>query len=511
MTRGTGHPRSRSRSCAGRTVAVCLALAAINGLTGCGDGSQAEQTPRTERADTAGSTITHFLNDDDDATEAARRRIIPAAEPAPKPTERMEADASCITAGCHVDYLTTRYTHGPVSQMACDTCHGPETEVHTFPMKRAGNATCTFCHAVTGTRAHEHDAGTAHGGTSCHDAHASDTKYLLRADSIEASCRTCHTVPLKRFAHEPFADGQCTLCHHPHQSDEQKLLRTAGGNDHCYACHESMRLRIANAPFVHEPAQDNCVTCHDPHTSDHPAELHDATHEHCLSCHTDMAQTVDRAAVSHDALFTGRSCANCHDPHAAGRTALLSDRVDHLCMQCHDEPVTTRDGRTLASMTATLERKHLHGPVRSGDCDACHSAHGSSNARLLRKSFPEAFYAEFDLANYALCFECHNADLVLAERTASLTEFRDGDRNLHYVHVHRDRKGRTCRTCHLMHGSDLPQHMASEVPFEDSQWAMPIGFERHENGGSCAPGCHEPMQYERGGVMPDADREGGAP
>jgi hypothetical protein len=48
-----------------------------------------------------------------------------------------------------------------------------------------------------------------------------------------------------------------------------------------------------------------------------------------------------------------------------------------------------------------------------------------------------------------------------------------------------------------MHGSDLPRHMASSVPFEGSNWSMPINYEQKPNGGSCAPGCHTPQAYDR--------------
>jgi hypothetical protein len=89
--------------------------------------------------------------------------------------------------------------------------------------------------------------------------------------------------------------------------------------------------------------------------------------------------------------------------------------------------------------------------------------------------------------------------MVLEEKTASLTNFRDGDRNLHFVHVNRDDKGRSCKTCHAIHGSNLPNHMASEVPFEGSNWSMPIEFEKTTGGGKCAPGCHVPKTYTRGG------------
>jgi predicted CXXCH cytochrome family protein len=142
-------------------------------------------------------------------------------------------------------------------------------------------------------------------------------------------------------------------------------------------------------------------------------------------------------------------------------------------------------------------RPFLHGPVRSGNCTACHDAHGSGHAALLRRDFPKAFYASFDLENYALCFDCHDKALVLTEKTTALTEFRDGARNLHYLHVNRAEKGRTCTACHDIHGSDQPKHMAAAVPFEGSPWALPIQFEKTAGGGRCAPGCHAPKSYQR--------------
>jgi predicted CXXCH cytochrome family protein len=152
-------------------------------------------------------------------------------------------------------------------------------------------------------------------------------------------------------------------------------------------------------------------------------------------------------------------------------------------------------------------RRFLHGPVRSGNCTACHDAHGSSHAALLRRDFPKAFYASFDLENYALCFSCHDKALVLTPTTTALTGFRDGDRNLHYLHVNRAENGRTCTSCHDIHGSDQPSHIADQVPFEGSPWALPIQFEKTTDGGHCAPGCHEPKSYQRGPATP----KGGLP
>ena len=84
----------------------------------------------------------------------------------------------------------------------------------------------------------------------------------------------------------------------------------------------------------------------------------------------------------------------------------------------------------------------------------------------------------------------------------ALTDFRNGDRNLHHVHVNRERKGRTCRACHETHASSRDKHIRDSVPFGEGGWELPIGFERRANGGSCAPGCHTPYAYDRVDPVP---------
>ena len=127
----------------------------------------------------------------------------------------------------------------------------------------------------------------------------------------------------------------------------------------------------------------------------------------------------------------------------------------------------------------------------------CHDPHGSKEPQLLERSFPKTFYTSFAVEKYDLCFTCHEKALVLNEKTTSLTGFRDGDANLHFIHVNRDQKGRSCKGCHNVHGSDLPNHLASEVPFEGSTWAMPMQFEKNADGGKCTPGCHKERAYNR--------------
>jgi len=75
--------------------------------------------------------------------------------------------------------------------------------------------------------------------------------------------------------------------------------------------------------------------------------------------------------------------------------------------------------------------------------------------------------------------------------------FKDGQRNLHFVHVNKKVKGRTCRACHEVHASKHPDHTSDTVPFGAGGWEYKLNFEKTATGGQCLPGCHERKEYVR--------------
>jgi predicted CXXCH cytochrome family protein len=456
---------------------LCVIVASF-ALMGCDDPrSDLSASPSTEAS---GASREHY-----GANVTPRPVVFPVGPKAPKPTAPLPKDASCVTAECHADFTRAPQIHSPVAQRACDACHANDVGDHNYPLKRDTTQTCTFCHSVAGTESHQHKA-LEQGCTSCHRPHTSQAKYLLKADTVEHTCAACHDLPLKKFAHQPFVKGECTMCHQPHQANNALLLRGGDGTKHCFTCHDGLKLTMQQAPHAHKPAAENCGACHDAHSTEHPKQLRAPLDQNCFSCHENIKKHVEHSNVQHAAMTTADKCANCHNAHASDSRDLLRQRMDQVCLTCHEKMRPTLEGS-----------KFLHGPIRAGSCSGCHDAHGAKFPRLLDRAFPKSFYTAFDPSKYALCFNCHEPQIVLEEKTDSLTEFRDGDRNLHFVHVNRDDKGRSCKTCHSIHGSNLPKHMASEVPFEGSNWAMPIEFEKTDDGGSCAPGCHVPKTYSR--------------
>ena len=218
--------------------------------------------------------------------------------------------------------------------------------------------------------------------------------------------------------------------------------------------------------------------------------------ELCFGCHKEMEKWVSAASVKHGALSTEKSCLNCHNAHVSDIDKMLALPPMDLCLGCHDRVQKRADGTFITNMKKLLEeKKNHHGPIRQKDCSGCHNTHGSDNFRMLREAYPPTFYIPFDVGQYALCFSCHEKSLVLDPETTKLTNFRNGSMNLHFKHVNKPEKGRTCRSCHKTHASNHPKHIRESVPF--GTWELPVNYEKTKTGGSCTPGCHKLKKYDR--------------
>jgi len=420
------------------------------------------------------------------------------ASPAVRPTKAVHFTEGCVSPECHASYHSAAFVHAPVRERSCETCHSEDAGGHVYPLRSEVDLLCRGCHQVDGVKAYQHGLVSGEGCTPCHDPHASEMRFLLHQPAVAGICERCHLPAQGLFRHEPYEKGECEACHESHESDWPLLLTSGEGIESCRACHADLVEVFESAERSHMRVEGTCLGCHGVHATDFGGHLIAPAAELCLSCHKDIKTQVDNASVSHGAAVTGDRCLSCHDPHASDRIMMLRTDLAHICLECHGKSVEAFDGRTIPDMTRMIEGQVFeHGPVEAGDCAACHNIHGAQHARLLRKPAPAVLLGRFDIRNYALCFDCHTSALVLDERTTTSTQFRQGDRNLHYLHLKKDRNQRTCTSCHAVHGSSQPRHMADHVSFEGSSWRMPIGFVLREDGGSCAPGCHEVLTYTR--------------
>ncbi|MBI5240943.1 MAG: cytochrome C [Elusimicrobia bacterium] len=408
------------------------------------------------------------------------------------------AGALCLAAApakakdcqsCHPAVFSQAHTHGPVGVKMCAVCHVNEKPAagkhHTFGLaKDGGPELCFSCHDTMRAKFDavkvKHAAIDAGGCTGCHDPHGSPQKFFLKGKTMAQTCGTCHDQIGKGAVVHPPVKQSCALCHEPHGGANEHLL-TQKQPGLCLDCHEGMRAAL-NGKHVHKPVATGCASCHDPHSAAKPMLVKaDPKKELCLGCHSAIAKHLKGAKYPHGAIAQ-KGCVGCHTPHTSDQAAILKAPMKTLCAGCHEEK------------KAELKNPFLHGPVAQNQCQGCHDPHGAPNPNILKAFFPPEFYNPYKDGLYALCFNCHETDIARESRTRALTNFRDGDRNLHYLHVHAE-KGRSCKACHQAHASSQAKHIRSSVPF--GSWKLPIDFKKTEIGGTCVVGCHNPKTYAR--------------
>ncbi len=416
------------------------------------------------------------------------------------------AASSCVTAKCHPGLADRPHAHEPVAAGDCGECHRQRPQVAhpaprgqaSFELVTAGAALCYQCHdRFSGGTMHEPVA--AGDCLECHDVHGSDSRGMMKkGDDGQPVCFSCHDdEPFAgKYGHGPAASGACGSCHEPHVAANPKLLRRSG-NSLCLGCHEDLAAGLNRARNVHQPlVKESCQACHAVHSSSHPHLLTDEGPRLCFRCHQDVATAYRKAKTRHPALYQGDRCGSCHRPHYADHEALLPAAEKDVCLRCHGRD-DHRRSQPLRNVAREIKGKqHLHGPLREGRCSACHQPHGSDHFRLLNGSYPATFYAPYKPGTYAFCLACHEENLLRFPDTTIYTQFRQGNRNLHYVHVANPRKGRSCRACHQAHASNGPR-LIDENGARFGDWQIPIRFVVTPNGGSCAPGCHRRLSYDR--------------
>jgi predicted CXXCH cytochrome family protein len=410
------------------------------------------------------------------------------------------AQNSCTSSGCHDSLLKLKDVHAATD--SCDSCHEsvstphPQKGVKTFKLSQEPPGLCYGCHDEFGKKSDVHPPVKDGMCTTCHDPHASNEDKLLAAP-LKDLCESCHDDKASAHVlHGPVSAGDCTACHTPHESDIKPLLLKKE-DELCQGCHLDIQKLLTEAD-VHPALEGGCTSCHNPHGSEHPKLLPAEGPEVCFQCHGDIEDKVGKSPVAHPPVRSEKGCATCHSPHASDNAKLLLVPEKDTCLACHKAIVTS-------AMTT------VHAPVRDGHCTACHDPHGGENTKLLVAEFPSGPYAPYTDQEFALCFTCHKREMLQYPDTSFATGFRDGERNLHYLHVNNKQKGRSCTLCHNVHGGANPKLIADSVPF--GKWNLPLKFVKTETGGSCAPGCHKPRSYDRKspGQKPEAGKPAAKP
>ncbi|MBI3207928.1 MAG: DmsE family decaheme c-type cytochrome [Candidatus Solibacter usitatus] len=270
-------------------------------------------------------------------------------------------------------------------------------------------------------------------------------------------CRTCHPDVVQGFFKNPhyksLASGKepagktgCEGCHGPGKSHIEalggkttipvaySLLTPRKVLDSCLACHGKDYARADIRHSAHSQGDVACNSCHSVHKSQSPKFLlaKQRQPDLCYGCHANV-RTQFSMPFKHRVNEGFMNCTDCHNPHgtpaASWRMGLRPRMVGHslgneeACLKCHS------DKRGPFAFE--------HAAVRVDGCETCHNPHGSTNAKLLRRT-----------SVFTTCLECHNGAPPFG-RTGEGVVLQTG------THDMRNPRYQNCTTCHVrIHGSN---------------------------------------------------------
>jgi DmsE family decaheme c-type cytochrome len=209
-------------------------------------------------------------------------------------------------------------------------------------------------------------------------------------EKVLDACLRCHSQTLSRAnirrSEHTQRDIVCTNCHSIHSSPTPKFLLAKQQTELCYGCHAAVRAQFS-MPFKHRVNEGfmQCTDCHNPHGSfaatwnmaarPRMVEQVLGNEEPCLKCHIDKRGPF----VFEHAAVRVDGCEVCHSPHGSTNTRLLRRPVVFtLCLECHNG--FGNFGRRLDGVPVPSPTHNLADP-RFQNCTACHvRIHGSNSS-----------------------------------------------------------------------------------------------------------------------------------
>ena len=252
----------------------------------------------------------------------------------------------------------------------------------------------------------------------------------------------------------------------------------------CFECHDY----FPEFAFQHEPAgSGECEACHEDHGDEETLMLVEEGSALCYQCHDEMGE----GKSVHPPVEDGE-CTACHNPHGSENETLLVTPSEELCFECHDN---YEEG----------SHQVLHAALDDG-CMECHNPHSSPYDKLFTASLTLSRLEIFTEEQGELCFNCHDLESFTSKRTED-TEFRQGQNNLHALHltggakpnkygILKKRDGQTCVACHLPHTALQERLIRTEFECKGT-FCYTMRFVSNDTGGTCVVGCHKPKTYSR--------------
>jgi DmsE family decaheme c-type cytochrome len=170
--------------------------------------------------------------------------------------------------------------------------------------------------------------------TTCHSIHSPQSeKAQLKTRTDAETCFTCHQTERaksRRNSHHPVREGKmaCSSCHNPHDGIRPKMMKADSVNELCYTCHAEKR-----GPFLFEHAavRENCTSCHEPHGSNHARLLAQKAPNLCWNCHL----TGSGHFGSGDNYSTEKGVPVAPPGAPSGYPTVNSRFIERSCRTCH--------------------------------------------------------------------------------------------------------------------------------------------------------------------------------
>jgi DmsE family decaheme c-type cytochrome len=200
---------------------------------------------------------------------------------------------------------------------ACMSCHAGSRQLAFWQsgQHQMNGVSCDNCHDVHGGQAMNNDK-------MLKVVAATATPYTTTARQLAyQTCVGCHKdkrAEILKPSHHPIVEGKvgCHDCHDPHGALTPVMLKAESYQDLCVSCHADKR-----GPWIHEhpPVMENCATCHTPHGSAHNRLLAQKPPALCADCHPgghthglyDGRGTLPGVLPS-NIRFEGSGCVGCH-------------------------------------------------------------------------------------------------------------------------------------------------------------------------------------------------------
>jgi len=251
-----------------------------------------------------------------------------------------------------------------------------------------GADTCATCHeeVAKGFASNPHTKmALMHGsnGMTCENCHGPGSEHVAgggdvtkifnpakaSVKDVDAKCLSCHAGAHPNFDRSPHAKANvgCTSCHDIHGKKDAEHLLKASEPTLCFQCHTDVNPAFS-MPFHHQVKEGliKCSDCHDVHGTFQNSNLRTTADQNaiCTKCHTDVRGPF----VFEHAPVKAEGCLACHTPHGSPNARLLNmPNINVLCNQCHSQVAAD----TVHGMNA--------GSTDSVPCTSCHTyIHGSN-------------------------------------------------------------------------------------------------------------------------------------